>query len=226
MESMQDYKEMTELVSLDGRTTDAVVMFFLALIGMACTYGSFLGLQAALDARADQTPLAVRRSVTPLHKGKVIFLDFVVAVTIHFCSVLVLLAYIHFGMKISLGEDVLRMLPVCLAGVVEGVAFGVIIGCLRKISEPAKIGINIGINMFFSFCAGLMDNQTKILIDNNVPLLNKINPVALITDAFYCIAVYDSPAKYQQNILMLTGIAAVLLVAAFLMIRREVYDSI
>ena len=36
-----------------------------------------------------------------------------------------------------------------------------------------------------SFLAGMMGGSMKYVIDKNVPIINKINPAAMITDGFY-----------------------------------------
>ena len=89
-----------------------------------------------------------------------------------------------------------------------------------------KVGVMVGVSMAMSFCAGLMNADIKNIIDRSAPLLNRINPAALISDALYCINVYDAPARYAQDILIL-GVMCVLLTAGtYLIIRRERYGSI
>jgi len=63
-------------------------------------------------------------------------------------------------------------------------------------------------------------------VDQNLPIINRINPAALITDAFYSISVYNSPARYQQSLITLSIICVILVFASFLAVRRERYDSI
>lgn len=52
------------------------------------------------------------------------------------------------------------------------------------------------------------------------------NPAALISDALYCINVYDDASRYYRNLITLIVMSAALVLASFLLIRRERYDSI
>ena len=84
----------------------------------------------------------------------------------------------------------------------------------------------LAISMTASTLAGLVNVEIKYMVDQKLPLLNKLNPAALISDAFYCINVYEDPVRMRNNIMTLTAMAAVLTVASFLIVRRERYDSI
>ena len=48
-----------------------------------------------------------------------------------------------------------------------------------------------------------------------MPIINKLNPAALITDAFYCINVYDDPARMKTNLITLLIMAVVLTAGSF-----------
>ena len=80
--------------------------------------------------------------------------------------------------------------------------------------------------MVMSFLAGLMNADIKNVVDKNAPLINRINPAALISDAMYCINVYDAPERYAQDMLILAVMSVILIAGTFLIIRRERYVSI
>ena len=61
---------------------------------------------------------------------------------------------------------------------------------------------------------------TKGTISKNLILF------ALISDALYCINVYDDASRYYRNLITLIVMSAALVLASFLLIRRERYDSI
>ena len=92
--------------------------------------------------------------------------------------------------------------------------------------EGVKIGIMIGVSMTLSFLAGLMNADIKNVVDRNAPLLNRLNPAALISDALYCLNVYDAPERYIQDLVILSVMSVLLLAGTFVIIRRERYDSI
>lgn len=223
---MSDYSDLVQQVSLGGKTTDGNAQFFYALIAMACLYGAFIGFGAAITLQANLTPLAARRCVTPTHKLKLIVSEMLASFLLQFVSVLILLIYLRYVLHLDFEGQFSNMLLISLIGSMIGVSMGIFIGSLGRMSEGVKIGILLGISMVCRFLAGLMNNTMKNIVEQHVPIINRINPAALISDAFYCINVYDDTARYTRNLITLSIMCAALIIASFCLVRRERYDSI
>lgn len=226
VKSLSEFDTRISQVSLGGKTTDGTAQFFYALIGMACLYGCFIGFGAALSLQANLTSLAARRSVSPVHKMKHILIEMVISFALHFLNVLVLLLYLRYVLKLEFNGDFLQMLPVALLGGMLGVALGLFVGSIGKMREGVKIGILLAVSMICSFLAGLFNGTMKDVVERNVPFLNRINPAAVISDALYCINVYDDPVRYTKNLILLGILCIAMVLGAFLLVRRERYDSI
>ena len=212
--------------SLGGRTIDGNVQFFYALIAMGCLYGCFIGFGAAVSLQANLTALAARRCVTPTHKLKLVFSELISSFLLGYVDVVILLLYLRYGLKLDFNGQMGRMLLICFLGSLIGVSMGIFVGSLGKMKEGAKIGIILGISMICSFLAGLMNSNMKDIVEKHAPFINRINPAALISDAFYCINVYDDTARYHRSLITLAAMSLVLVIVSFLLIRRERYDSI
>ena len=223
---MSDYGSVTEEVSLGGRTTNTTAQFFYAMIGMACLYGCFIGYRSAMDLQANLSALAARRCVSPVHRMGWILSETTVSFSLHFINMLILLAYMKYILRLELTSAYVEMLPAVIIGSMIGVTMGMFITSIGKMGEGVKIGIMIGVSMVMSFLAGLMNADVKNAVDRNVPLLNRINPAALISDALYCLNVYDAPERYMQDIVILSVMCVLLLTGTFLIVRRERYGSI
>ena len=223
---MSDYGPVTEEVSLGGRTTNTTAQFFYAMIGMACLYGCFIGYRSAMDLQANLSALAARRCVSPVHRMGWILSETTVSFSLHFINMLILLAYMKYILRLELTSAYVEMLPAVIIGSMIGVTMGMFITSIGKMGEGVKIGIMIGVSMVMSFLAGLMNADVKNAVDRNVPLLNRINPAALISDALYCLNVYDAPERYMQDIVILSVMCVLLLTGTFLIVRRERYGSI
>ncbi len=59
-----------------------------------------------------------------------------------------------------------------------------------------------------------------------MPLFNRINPAALISDALYYLNIYNDPAALRLRLILLFAFAAVMTLLAFLSLRRTRYESI
>ena len=223
---MLNRQELLTEVSLGGRTINGNAQFFYALIAMACLYGCFIGFGSAVSLQANITALAARRCVTPTHKLKLILSEQISAFLLGYFDVIVLLLYLRYILKLDFEGQIGRMLLISFLGSLIGVSMGIFVGSLGKMKEGIKIGIILGISMVCSFLSGLMNNTMKDLVEKNAPFLNRISPAALISDAFYCINVYDDMGRYYRNLITLALMSVLLVTASFLLIRRESYDSI
>ena len=223
---MLNQQETITQISLGGHTINGSVQFFYALIAMTCLYGCFIGFGSAITLQANITALAARRCVTPTHKLKLILSEQIASFLLGYFDVIVLLIYLRYILKLDFQGKIGPMLLISFFGSLIGVSIGIFVGSLGKMKEGVKIGIILGISMICSFLSGLMNNTMKDIVEKNAPFINRINPAALISDAFYCINVYDDLGRYYRNLITLAVMSVVLVTASFLLIRRESYDSI
>ena len=226
LEKMKEYDTAVNQVSLGGTTIDGNVQIFYALIGMACLYGCFIGFGCALWLQANLTALAARRCVAPVHRLKLILTEFGAGFLVHFANMIVLLAYMRYVLKLEFTGSFAEMTGLVLVGSMFGVSMGIFVGSLGKVGEGSRIGILLGISMSLSFLAGLMDASVKDAVEQHAPVLSRVNPAALISDALYCINVYDAPERFADNMVILIIMSALMVGGAFLIVRRERYGSI
>lgn len=224
--AMEDYSSTTEEVSAGGRTMDTGLSFFFALMSMSCLYGCFPGLQCMMETRGNLSALGARQCISPTHRMKRILANSMVCYGIHFIDTVIALCFIKYVLGINFGGNMGGMLLICLLGSVIGVSLGIVVGCAGKIGEGGKIGIVLGISMISCALAGLMSPDIKQMAEGAIPWLGRVNPATIIADAFYCLNVYNDSARYAQCLTMLGGMSVVLVVVAFLLVRRERYESI
>ena len=226
IQSIQDDRQLIRETTLGGETLDPSVQYFFALIAYACLSGAFLGVRASFDSQANLTALGARRSVTPTHKLTLILIDMLVLVTIHFANIMILTIYIGNVLGISLGTDYTSLLLVNFMGSLIGITMGLAFGSLTKLSLNIKMSLTVVITLLPSFFAGLMFANIKNIIEQHVPSMNRINPAAVLSDAYYCMGVYQDMNRFARCIVTLAIMSLLFLTAAFLGIRRERYDSI
>lgn len=223
---MENYENLVEQVSLGGKTTDGNIQFFYALVAMTCMYGAFIGFGAAITLQANLKSLAARRCVTPTHKLTLILSEMLTSFVLHFLNVSVLLIYLRYILRLDFQGQTAKMLLISFIGSMIGVSLGIFVGSFGKVGEGMKIGILLAISMLCSCLAGLMNGNIKDMVEQNAPIINRINPAALIADAFYCINVYDDPSRYSRNLVSLALMCVLLILLSFYLVRRERYDSI
>ncbi len=223
---MGQWQEMTEDVDVEGKTMDPNISYFFALIAYACLSGAFLGVQASIDGQADLSALGVRRSVTPVHKLQMILSDMIVLFLIHFCNVLILTGYLKFVLGIGLGGDAASIILVEWMGSMIGISLGILLGAVGRFPIGMRMGLSVLFTLLPGFLAGLMFGQMKDLIEHHCPLVNRVNPAAVLSDAFYCISVYSDEARLMRSVAILSVMSLGMIAAAYLAVRRVRYDSV
>ena len=222
-----DYgKSMVVESTITGKEVQSYTQYFLALIGMACMFGCFIGMDSASKLQANVGALGARRCITSTSKAKLIFVDVFVAFFVQFISVLVLMAYIKGVLKIDLGNHIGYLVLIAALGSMIGVSLGMLVGSIGKVKEGAKIGILLTISLTSSFLSGLMVSSIKGTIEQNCPIINRINPSSLISDALYCVGVYEDMGRLQVYLLLMLLLVVLLYLGSFVMMRRVRYDNI
>ena len=107
-----------------------------------------------------------------------------------------------------------------------GIALGQFTGSISRGNTNGQIAISTGVSLVCCFCSGLMIGDMKNRIESFAPILNRINPAALISDAFYSLTVYDDLQRYIQCIISICLIAAILIFTSYHALRRVRYERI
>lgn len=213
-------------ISYSNTKMDNLSQYFFALIAMTCMYGSIVGRRCVEDIQANISALGARREASPAHKLTVICADFCGSVLVNYASVLLLLFYLIIILKIDFGTNTPYILLTGFAGSVIGVAMGTFVGSMGKMSVNVKDAIVSAVSLILSFLSGLMINSMKDIIEHTVPIVNRINPAALITDCLYSLNMYDTYGRFYSDIAIMGVIALLFIFGSYLLLRRNRYASI
>ena len=205
---------------------ETTLVYYYALIAMACLYGGFWGVKEVESIQANQSPHAARISMVPVSKMKVFVSSLLAALSIQYLSILVLLAFLNFILQVHFGSQIGLILLGSLTGSMLGVSIGLLIGTLTKRNEAIKTALMIGFSMVSSYLAGLMIVNIKYIVTRAVPLISWINPANLISDAFYALYYYDTQTRFFTNIAIQLVMIVVISTIVVLRIRRQRYASL
>lgn len=215
-----------ETKELSGGNMDEYVQYFQNLIAMVGMFGTMVGLFAATSNEANLSAIGARKCVAPTHKLKSIVANLLAAFCAQIICVFISITYIVFILKIDMGDKIPMIYLSGASGSLLGVSLGFLIGSIGRMSEGVKVGISTSFSMFCCFLSGLMVGNMKAVINQHCPIVNKINPAAVISDLFYCLAVYDDYSRYMEKMVTLLIMSAVFITGGFLLTRRKKYASI
>lgn len=202
------------------------VIEFYTLIAMTCLYGGILGMTAINYSLANMSNKGKRIGVSPVSKTKTILSSVCASFLIQLIGVFLLLIFTIFVLKVDYGNNLFLVILLTIIGSLAGLTLGLTISATLKINENSKTGIIIAFTMAGCFLSGMMGITMKYVIDKNIPILNKINPAAMITDGFYSLYYYDTLDRYFLNIISLLIFSVIMIIIATINLRRTKYDSI
>ena len=107
-----------------------------------------------------------------------------------------------------------------------GVSMGFFVGAIGRLRYEAKIGISMAVVMTLSFMSGLMVSGIKGSLEMHAPIVNDLNPVAIVADSFYYLSVDADLNRYCGKLAAMCIYTIVFIALGSLLTRRRRYESL
>ncbi len=199
---------------------------YFSLIAMACLYGAMIVTKALNKSLANMTASGKRIAIASVSKAKIIITTIVTSYITQLIGLAILFFYLTCILGINFGDNFVTILWFTAIAALLGLSLGIFIATVFKIHEDLKDGMTTGITMFGCFFAGMMGPQMKYVIDTSLPILNKINPSAIITDGFYSIVSLGGGERLLFNVISMLVMSFILCFISVLILRRQKYDNL
>jgi len=214
-----------EKVATDGNA-DPYVGYFYNLIAMVAICGSVTGLHVATDYQPNQTPLGARKNCSATPKSRMLTAGIIGSCVAQSCCMILCVTFLRFVLRIRFGGSLpLLYLTAILSGFL-GVTFGFFIGSLGRMKFEVKSAIAVACSMTLCFLSGLMMGDIKGRLALHAPIVNKLNPVALMSDSYYCLNMYSDYSRYLTKVAGIAAYIVLFTVLGVLITRRKKYASI
>lgn len=215
-----------KLNNISNSNLSYTMIEYYTLLAMACLYGALISMFVTNKKIANMSSAGKRTSVSPANKKTLLLGSFLASYLVQLLGILILYLYTIFVIKVDYGSNTFLVFLLLMAGSLAGLTLGIAISTVLKSNENTKTGILISLTMLASFLSGMMGITMKYIIDTNIPILNKINPAAMITDGLYSLYYYRTLDRFYFNIISLIIFSIIMLVISYQGLRREKYDSI
>lgn len=199
---------------------------YYSLLAMACLYGGMIATKALDKNLANMTASGKRVAVAAVSKTKIVLGTLLTSYITQLIGLALLFSYMTLILRIDFGANLPYIILFTAIGALFGLALGTFVSAVFKTKEDNKDGILTAFTMIGCFFAGMMGPQMKYLIDSSVPIVNKLNPSAIITDGYYALSTYGPNERYFFDILSLLIFGGVLSVISILILRRQKYDNL
>lgn len=215
-----------KLNNISNSNLSYTMIEYYTLLAMACLYGALIAMFVTNKKIANMSSAGKRTSISPAHKKTLLLGSFLASYLVQLLGILILYLYTILVIKVDYGNNTFLVFLLLMAGSLAGLTLGVAISTVLKSNENTKTGILISLTMLASFLSGMMGITMKYIIDTNIPILNKINPAAMITDGFYSLYYYSTLDRFYFNIISLLIFSVIMLFISYQGLRRDKYDSI
>lgn len=227
IEALSDDTSYFKEEKLTDGNTDNLSNYFYAVFAMSCLFASFTGISSVFSIQGNLSPLGQRRCVAPTKKLHVVLTLFLTNEIVQFAIELITFAYMSLVLGIDLSNKYPALFLLLFVASSFGLTMGMFIGSLKKpVTEGAKMGIGVAISMVLSVMADLCVSGLMNTIEHTVPIINRLNPAALISDSFYALNTYSDYSRYTSNMVNLSAMTLILFTLTILTVRRNRYASI
>lgn len=215
-----------EYIKSINQENDSPLILFYSLLAMVSLYGMFGAISIPFFMQANISKLGSRISATPLNRFASYLSGMAFYTVFNFSSNILYIVFVTFVLKIQFINAVLPSLGLLFLANIFGVALGVFIGSLPFGNESAKTMFCVFVSLFLAALSGMMSPDIKLTLDKSVPLLNKINPIGLLTDNLYNVNILQEHNLISLFIAVFTGAIAVLLIAIFANSKKVQYNEL
>ena len=218
--------QQVKLENISNKNLSYTMIEFYTLIAMSCMYGALLSMYSINKTLPNICNVGKRISVSPTKKSNIVMASAIASYIAQVLGIFLLFIYTIFVLKVDYGTNLPLIILLALVGCLAGLSLGLAVTTTIKTNENTKVGIITAFTMTGSFLSGMMGITMKYIIDKNVPIINKVNPVNMITDGLYSLYYYSGFNRYIFNVVSLLIFSAIMILISITSLRRQKYDSI
>lgn len=215
----------TEIPVTQGNP-DVYAQYFYNLIAMVAIFGCITGMTVTVRRQADLSALGARSCCSPVPKSISVLASLAGSFVLQTVCMLICVTFLAFVLKVDFGDRLWLVYPTAVLGGILGVSFGFFVGSVARVSEKVKTAILMTTSMLLCFLSGLMMGNMKSVVAEKAPWFNNINPVAVISDSFYCLNIYEDYDRYLTKLVTMAVTTVIFITLDILSSRRKKYASI
>jgi ABC-2 type transport system permease protein len=196
------------------------------VIAMVSIFGSLVGITIAFEGQANLSAVGARRSMAGMKKFSATLASLLGCyISMIFC-VFFSIIFIIVVLQVDFGDKLPFVFVGGMCGAAVGVSMGFFVGALGKAGQGAKTGILMALNMLMLFLSGGMVPGIRETIMINAPVINELNPAAVICDSFYYLRMDEDLSRFYGKLLVMLSFTAVFTLLGFMLMRRKKYASL
>lgn len=213
------------IVETDTDREPQVVMFY-SLIAMMVFYSMFSSIEFVTTMQPNLSTMGARFQSSPYSKMKLLLSSALGALGLGLLTNSLIIAFLMIFYQGTLFNSFLPTVLLLIFGNIAGIGIGFAVGLFPKLNANFKTFVGIIVLIALTFSAGMIGPAVRVLVNEHLPLLNSLNPVARLTDTLFKINLMDNFDDYILTLGILAAIAVIMFVFTLVALRRKQYDSL
>jgi ABC-2 type transport system permease protein len=211
---------------VEASSNDRYITYFYNLLAMVAVCNSVTGLSIVTANQADQSPLGARKNCSPTPKFINTLAVMLGCWAVSTVCMVISISFLAFVLKIEFGSRLPLVYAGGILGSIMGISLGYMIASLVKGSYEKKNAVAMVVSLGGNFLSGLMVAEIKPLIMEKLPMLNELNPSAVVCDSFYYLNIDKGYDRFIGKLLSMLAMTAIFTAIGFIFTRRKKYASI
>ncbi len=213
-------------ITFKAKPVSPYMQYFYSLLAMASLFSSWVSVDFMRGISANKSDKGLRFECSPTHKIQAVVTSVVAGIIIALFSNILIVVYLNFILGLYFGVPIGYVIIITTLGSTLGITSGLAISSFTAGNKTMDIVIPLSFSMISSFLSGLMVGNMKQIIELNCPIINRINPSSVFTDALYVAGTYGINADYWKDVIVLAGMILLFIMVAAIRLSRRSYDSI
>ena len=226
MSAEVDY--MSEEQGVFAEKTDPYNWYYYSTIVMGILFQAMAGINMVAELQADvgERKVAMRTSVSPVSKLKLIITAFLSRLVVSLCISTFSIVCMNKLFEVPVGNRLPQLILFILAANMFALSMGEMFGLFFKGSVSTRGNKGTALIMTSVFISGEMIATLPGLIERYVPVINDINPATVLNMALYRLVYYEDLTTFYIEIVKIILITVVFLGIATMRLRRQKYASV
>ncbi len=207
-------------------TTNPYLWYYFSTVVMGILFQAMAGINLVSDLQADISAAAMRVSVSPTKKLKIVLTGlaarYIVSLSV---SVAALLA-MKFLFKVPLGTRPVQLIAFVLLSNLFSLSLGQMFGLFFRGNMTTRGNKGTAIIMVSVFLSGEMIASLPGVFERYCPLINDINPATILNLCIYRLVFYDNLSTFYIEMAKILVLTVLFLAIATLRLRRQKYASL
>lgn len=221
-----DIKEYVKTSGLQGNNKDPYVQYFYNILAMISVMTSCGVMLSVIKTQANYSAIGIRVESSPVSRVLQSFCSMLAMSFLQIVILIVSIIYYVYVLKVNFGCSIKYIFITSMCAAFMGCSLGYMVACVGNASEGLKNAILVGFVTGGGFLAGLMKGDMYIVVEKKLPLINRINPSSIITNAFYTLNMYGANAKYTKSIITMFAYSIIFISVGMIFRGRRGYASI